>query len=175
MDDHIFDPPAPPRVRPQTDVVTWNKSKAKRLLEQDLAMGAISLCGREMGTYEVYISRPEYAAYSLDLFTRRLASLRKTAKGQNARRAADAIAYANDRQLRPQETHNPNGVPRWEGSDAERLLKEDITANLHLQMKPKDLYKTRPEYCDVFTLDQFRGHIAQEVKLRKFKTSYYGR
>jgi hypothetical protein len=84
-------------------------------------------------------------------------------------------ALAHDRQLRPQATHASNGVPRWEGSDAERLLKEDITAGLHTQMAPRVLFRTRAEYYEVFTLDQFRGHIAQEVELRKFKTSYYGR
>jgi hypothetical protein len=82
MDEHIFGPAALPRARSTAPVVTWNKSKARRLLERDLATGAIPVCGREMGTRLVYASRPEYATYTLELFTRRLASMRKTAKGQ---------------------------------------------------------------------------------------------
>ena len=175
MDEHIFGPAALPRARSTAPVVTWNKSEARRLLERDLATGAIPVCGREMGTRLVYASRPEYATYTLELFTRRLASMRKTAKGQNARRVNDVAAHAHDLALRPQATHNINGVPRWEGSNAERLLKEDITAGLHTQMAPKMLFKTRVEYYQCFTLEKFRGHIAQEVKLRKFRTSYYGR
>jgi hypothetical protein len=174
MDDHIFGPSAPPRVRPVT-IVTWNKSEARRLLERDLATGDIPVCGREMGSRTVYESRPEYAAYPFDIFVRRLAAMRKTAKGQNARRVNDVAAHAHDVALRPQATHNTNGVARWEGSNAERLLKADITAGLHTQMAPRFLFRTRAEYYECFTLEQFRGHIAQEVKLRKFRTSYYGR
>jgi hypothetical protein len=110
----------------------------------------------------------------VDVFTRRLASLRVLARGQNARRADDAAALTHDRHLRPQATHNSNGIPRWEGSLAEGLLKEDITNGLHKQVAPKTLYNTREEY-QLFTLDQFRGHIYQEIKRRKFITSYYGR
>lgn len=154
--------------------VTWNKSDAKRLLERDLATGLIPISGREMGSLEVYASRPEYAAYPLDIFTRRLASLRVIARGQNARRASDAAALTHDRLLRPQGTHETNGVLRWEGSAAERLLKDDITNGLNTQMAPKTLYTTRAEY-QLFSLETFRGHIYQEIKRRKFITCYYGR
>jgi hypothetical protein len=173
MDEHIFGLPAPSRARPVT-AVPWNKSEAKKLLERDLASGMIPVSGREMGSHEVYASRPEYAAFPVDLFTRRLASMRVLARSQNARRASDAVALMHDRQLRPQATHSSNGVPRWEGSDAERLLKDDISNGLHTQMTPRALYNTRTEY-QLFTLDQFRGHIYQENKRRKFITSYYGR
>jgi hypothetical protein len=174
MDDHIFGPPAPSRSTRPTSSVPWHKSEAKRLLERDLACGLIPVNGREMGTHAVYASRPEYAAFPVDVFTRRLASLRVIARGQNARRASDTAALTHDRQLRPQATHNTNGVPRWEGSDAELWLKEDITNGLHNEMAPQALYKTRVEY-QVFTLDRFQGHIYQENKRRKFITSYYGR
>ena len=61
------------------------------------------------------------------------------------RRASDTAALTHDRQLRPQATYNTNGVPRWEGSDAERWLKEDIINGLHNEMAPQALYKTRVE------------------------------
>jgi hypothetical protein len=127
-----------------------------------------------MGLWEVYESRPEYATYPVDVFTRRLASLRVVARGQNDRRSSDAAASMYDRQLQPSATHNSNGVPRWEGSEAERWLKDDITNALHTQMAPKTLYNTRAEY-QLFTLETFRGHIYQEIKRRKFIISYYGR
>ena len=174
MDDHIFGA-AKPRYVPPVANVPWHKSEARRLLEGDLATGRIPSDGREMGTSAVYASRPEYAVYTIKLFTTRLASMRKTARNENPRRAADVVAHVHDRQLHTQATHNSNGVPRWEGSDAERFLKQDITAGLNTQMMPRVLYRTRAAYHEFFTLDQFRGHIAQEVKSRKFKTSYFGR
>ena len=48
----------------------------------------------------------------------------------------------------------------WHNSRAESLLSEDIKNGYHLQMKPKDLYKTRTEY-QVFPLHKFRNHIYQ--------------
>jgi hypothetical protein len=173
MDEHIFGPSVPSRTRPVT-AVPWNKSDAKRLLERDLASGLIPVSGRDMGSLAVYASRPEYAAFPVNVFTRRLAALRVLARGQNARRASDAAALMRDQQLRPQATHNSNGVLRWEGSDAERLLKDDMSNGVHTQMAPQAMYNTRAEY-QLFTLDQFRGHIYQESKRRKFITSYYGR
>lgn len=171
VDDHIEWPPPQTKYKP----ITWNKSKAKELLEADLATGRIPCDGRQMRAQEVYQTRPEYATVSLDTFRKKLAYLRKTTREANEQRAADATAYAQDRLLHPYTTHNNNGVPRWEGSDAQRFLKDDITAGLHTQMKPKELYGMRAEYYEVFSLDKFRGHIAQEVKSRKFKTSYFGR
>ena len=173
MDDHIFGPPAPPRPQPTTST-SWNNSTAKGLLQRDLATGTIPLSGHVMGSRAVYESRPEYAVYSFDLFTRRLATLRREAKSQNARRAADATALLRDRHLYPPPTHDEHGSLRWEGSAAETLLKADIANDLHKQMQPRELHQTRAEY-QVFNADIFRGHIYQEVKRRKFMTSFYGR
>ena len=38
------------------------------------------------------------------------------------------------------EQHAALLVSRWEGFDAEQLLKVDITKNLHTQLVPKELY-----------------------------------
>ena len=39
--------------------------------------------------------------------------------------------------------HHP-GEPRWEGSEAEKLLKQDIDEKKHMDMTPKQLRASRP-------------------------------
>lgn len=169
----MFLPSAPRRERPPA-ALPWHKSAAKKLLQQDLMTGRIPLSGRVMGSKAVYDSRPEYASFPFDLFPRRLAALRKEAKSQTDRRLTDEAAYLHDRLLKPTPTHDINGVPRWEGSVAEQFLKDDITAGQHLIMKPQTLYQSRLEYQQ-YSLTTVRGHIYQEIKRRKFITSYYRR
>lgn len=170
VDDHIFDPPGARRPPPPKK---WGQSKAKQLLQRDLATGSIPLSGHLMNARQVYDSRPEYAMFPFDLFPRRLSALRTEAKAQNNRRNLDSQAYAHDRQLFPHPTHSTNGTPRWEGSEAERLLKLDITADLYPQHTPQEMYQSRRQYQD-FSLEVFRGHIHQEIKRRKFVKSFYG-
>jgi hypothetical protein len=68
----------------------------------------------------------------------------------------------------PRPTHNYRGEPQWDGSDAQRLLKEDVVAGVHLNYStPSELRLSRPEY-QVYGVDVFRAHLHQEKRLRKY-------
>jgi hypothetical protein len=58
-----------------------------------------------------------------------------------------------------------------DGSDAQRLLKEDVESGLTMHLDPSFLRETRLEY-KVFPLKVFRDHIYQEVRL-KTGSSYW--
>jgi hypothetical protein len=60
------------------------------------------------------------------------------------------------------------GEPRWEGSEAVRLLRLDMDEGKHHTMRPRDLYQTRPQYYEKYPLTVFRGHIDQEERRRKY-------
>ena len=51
--------------------------------------------------------------------------------------------------------------PPWEKSEAKRLLRKDIQEKKHKNIKPKQLWETRPEYM-MFTGKGFAKHIEQE-------------
>ena len=51
-------------------------------------------------------------------------------------------------------THNANGVFRWEASEAEEMLKLDVSNQLHERMTPKELYHLRSVYQQ-YTLTKF--------------------
>ena len=79
----------------------------------------------------------------------------------------DEAAYRNFMENHPQRSFDAIGRPRWEGSAAEALLKQDMDEGYHLAKRPFALYDSRPEY-KVFDLDVFRGHIDQEIRLRNY-------
>jgi hypothetical protein len=69
----------------------------------------------------------------------------------------DCEAYGHDldvvKALRSDEEAGSRPLS-WHLSDARKLLKEDMKANKHKQLKPKDLWLSRPEY-QVFDLEPF--------------------
>jgi hypothetical protein len=150
---------------------SWRCSEARRLLEQDLRSGVIPLDGHEMSVEECYTQRPEFSDFPFESFPRRLQALRKQCAAKNNRSVADTTAFAHDHALLVARRQGGD-VLRWDGSEAERLLKLDIANGLHLNLTPKNFYQFRAEY-QVHSLKVVRGHIHQELKRLKFVKSYY--
>lgn len=146
----------------------WKGSKAKELLQEDLVSGKIPLDATEMGPQVVYCQRTEFADIEYTKFRDRLRDLRKKIKQENAFASYDAAALARDRKIYPKAEHNHRGEPRWEGSEAERLLRLDMDEGKHKIMKPIKLYHSRSEYNENYPLTVFRKHIGQEEQLRKY-------
>jgi hypothetical protein len=71
-----------------------------------------------------------------------------------------------DLEKRPRPDKNIRGELRWEGSEAQKMLKIDVSNGLHLNQKPKELWETRPEY-QLFTNRVFQKHIDQAKQSRK--------
>ena len=55
------------------------------------------------------------------------------------------------------------GYIQWQGSESQRLLKNDIQNGLHETQTPLDLWMSRAEYHDIFPLKVFRDKICQEL------------
>ena len=169
----------PPRKKKNS----WRSCKGRDLLFRDLRSGAIP---DDMHWTDAYQLRPEFAvgetpADALRLFEGRLKRARASEKQAKSQSTVQHAAFLSDRykliqlaagglQLAPGGAIAPattSGEPRWEGSEAERFLKQDIADKKHVGVLPNDLYKSRPEY-QVFTLAKFRGHIKQEVATIKY-------
>ena len=177
VDHHIFGPPRvvePPPSPPRPPLMPWDKCLARTLLQRDLMNGVVPLSGYVMNGRKVQQTRPEYMAYDLEFFNDRLQTMRANMRKQHNNSQQDAIAYAHDRVMYPTPTHNANGILRWEGSEAETLLRTDVDSGVHNAMTPKQMYLSRPAY-QMFSQRKFAGHIYQELRRRKFVQSYYGR
>jgi hypothetical protein len=150
----------------------WKHSIAKKLLEEDLCAGKIPLESDEMTSKEVYLQRPEFSEFcEYKDFPRHLRELRKQISRKNERASIAAAAVSHDRRIYPKEVASITGKVRWEGSEAERLLRLDMDEGKHEAMAPRLLYAERREYRE-FPLHVFRGHIHQEKRTRKFLRQY---
>jgi hypothetical protein len=109
--------------------------------------------------------RPEYEPYRKNFGTN-LRSLQKTIRENQAKADSDSAALAHDRHLFPPSANTSLGYPRWDGSVAQRLLREDVEAGLTRRYEPKELYQMQPEY-QAFPLVVFRDHIYQEERSRR--------
>jgi hypothetical protein len=138
---------------------------AKELLKEDIASGYVP---RTMKPAVVADLRIEYQRVKYTNFRNNLNRLRQTLGTQSDAATFDDAAVAHDRLIHPIRMNNP---PRWNGSEAEGLLKRDVDEGKHLRMMPRQLRQTNDAY-KVFNLDVFRNHIHQEVRTRK-ETPYW--
>ena len=154
------------------ELTSWKSSMAKKILERDLISGAIPLDAKLMKPKEVYQRHPEFSDFAYDRFPSRLRDLRRQITDKSTSATLDQAALAHDRQLYPKATHNHRGEPRWEGSEAEQLLRLDMDAGKHKIMKPQELYNSRKEFSNNYPLKVFQKHIDQEERRRKMLAYY---
>ena len=148
---------------------------AKALLVADIQGGTIA---PTMNPKAVYNMRVEYRQVEYCKFRTNLNGLRKSLKAVNERAMVDQAAVVHDQQqqlMHQNISHlaatSSATCHRWDASEAQHLLKLDVTDEKHLTMRPKELRMTRDEYR-AFPLDVFRKHIHQEVRSRK-ETAYW--
>jgi hypothetical protein len=135
---------------------------AKEILQQDFCAGMLP---RTLGPTEVYEMRREYQAVEYGKFRTNLNKLRRKLEFQQSSAASDNAALQHYMGLNPVNMNPAGGMkyPRRDLSDAQRLLKEDITAKRHKAMQSQELHMTQLGY-QRFPKDVFRKHIHQEVR-----------
>ncbi len=103
-----------------------------------------------------------------DAFARRLKTVRDDYMKKVDRRDKDFVAFQRAKQNHPTPALNSRGEPQWNGSEAQRLLKELVASGGHEGIAPKELWQSSDEY-QKYTLQSFRDHIYQEERLLKFR------
>ena len=117
MDDNK--PGDDPRPKPPP----WRTSLAKKLLTQDIIDHKAPAC---MAPYDVYLMRANYWLWKYENFRSNLNNLRKAIAKDQQRAADDAAFLGKDLEVNPLPEDIPQGYSRWNGSEAERLLKLDV-------------------------------------------------
>ena len=151
----------------------WRSSIGRRLLFEGLKNGSIPLVNDgKVSDRDILLMKPEFGsddATNARLFSSRLRSARKRVCCDKQRALTDKIKLEHDVAiLQSMRLPNDNSTPKWHGSSAQRSLALDIDNNIHKEMQPQALWKTRTEYM-VFSCNVFRHHIYQEVRTRKFR------
>jgi len=148
-----------------------NWKKARDLLVQDIAGGFIP---DDMNPSDVQQLRVEYCVCIVENFKKNLQSLRKRMKKKSDTAITDGLFLNADRETFPETGPSLFPYPRWPGSAAERLLKQDISDGHVENQKPQTVWLSRPEY-QVFPLSIFRKHIYQEGYKRQAKSYWMNR
>lgn len=154
----------------------WRDSKAKQMLLDDLRNGRVPLQkGDGMTDKEVFASRidlyNQFGGYKN--FPSRLKRAREMITIKKDRSASDAAAFAHDRTLFPEKTVNHSGQPIWRDSCvAKGLLTKDIEDGKHKTLTKKELWLSRNEYFEVYSLEVFRGKVYQTEKTLKFNAQF---
>jgi hypothetical protein len=158
----------------------WSVHPARKILKEALLNGDIPTDYNRQGgpnyalkprmIYDEYKTHQAFAGMSGKEFTDKLNRLRKIVEKRNKRVVDDMHAFEVFRNNFPVQPINHRGEPRWEGSQAQALLKQDIEMGRDLEFhRMRLLWLSRPEYQQ-FTRKVFLGHIDQEKRLCKLKT-----
>jgi len=151
----------------------WYASGAKAELDKLLRDGTIPIDKTLMAPKVAYEVSQKFQPIEYTYFRDKLNDMRKKFKERRDWAEKDAAALAHDMRLYNRPTHTAQGDPLWDGHAAQALLKLDLPRYLKKKkkfdhLKPRDLYKTRPEYQE-FKLKKFRKHLYQEVRAGKFQ------
>jgi len=102
------------------------------------------------------------------IFQRRLQNVSKNHDSKKQRAADDLKAFKQHRAKHPIRSHADLGMPHWEGSEAERLMKKDMQEGKHVGKKPSQFRATRPNVFGLIPKPIWYDHVCQELKLWKF-------
>ena len=141
-----------------TPEAKWEKSKAKRLLREDIIRGDVH---KNMGPLLTYSTRPEYAAFRYENFRTNLNNLHKAIEKDIQRMQKDVEFYGHDRARLLELRDKP--VKSWHTSQARVLLKQDMEAGLHNTKNKKEFWMSRPEYHLEWPLPVFRDAISSAI------------
>ena len=155
----------------------WKKSKARKLLFDDIRQGIISLDAKvdkdlSMKVFDMHI---KFADWDFNKFANRIKGVQKIIKQQNAQANDDKAAFENFCENHEPSKFSHHGYIQWQGSEAQKLVQKhlkDGTIGSYTKEKydnPKmEYWLSRSEFCDEFPLSVFRDKIRQEQKTAKY-------
>ena len=131
---------------------------AKPLLEEDYLAGDIT---DEMKPAQIWLLRDKYreVKYLGPNFNR----LKESINANKARAVEDADLLQMDLGIYTL-AKDKDGC--WDGSDAQRLLKDGVKEDKHVGNKPKVFQASREEYKPI-KLKVFRDHLTQETRSKR--------
>ena len=135
----------------------WRSSRAKELLLEDIKNNIVS---NGIEAEIVFGMRLEYQEFEFKNFKINLRNLLDFAEKSRDRADDDREAVEHDMMLAAFRQ------AEWHGSDAERLLSEDVENHMLDEGAPRIFWLSRPEYQQ-YPLEKFRKHLYQARRSEK--------
>ena len=146
----------------------WRNSKAKKKLKEQLKDESswVQVCD----PYHVFCADDDFKQYKENNFINNFNSLKEKIETKKCAVEFDKHWYEQDQILYPASAINKRGDKRYEGSEAERQLKQDVIAGRSKGRAPKEMWISNPAYHqNSLTLKQFWSHKYQEERALKEK------
>jgi hypothetical protein len=157
----------------KTKPVQWGMSAAKQFLKKSFRDGTISTTYKKAELQQIWNDHckdhPAFKRiqYDKEALSARMNSVRDDYMRKVQRCKDDLGAYTSAKKNHPTPQLNSRGEPQWNGSEAQKLLKELVGKGEDFG-KPKDLWAGNDNFMK-YSLRTFRDHIYQEKRLLKFK------
>ena len=151
-------------------VTQWGKSAAKQFLKKCFREKAIATDfsdPKEVWQNHCHGRRAFSRMRCDSVFVRRLASVRDDHLKKLSRCQSDSEAHRIAKENHPTPKLNSQGEPQWNGSEAQKHLKELIAQGKHKDNTPEEMWSKNPAH-QVHSKQTFRDHIHQEERLKKF-------
>jgi hypothetical protein len=156
---------------------SWKNSLARAILEELILVGLDrDEDGNDLPVLTIYEMEEEFKKFPLKNFSINLEALRESVQKSADKSLRDSLAVDGFLNTHPSSNmdaprFNYERYPQWQGSDAQRLLREDLKVLLHHKLlfkgkdgvTPKLLWLFRSEYHLDFPLVVFRNHIYKEI------------
>ena len=149
----------------------WAKSQTKHTIIQDLADEVTPIDASPEEAWECHCMHlPEVKAEKAicEQFEFRFKDHKKQISKKKIQALAELVACRRHRELHPSQIVDHNGDLIWDNHPAELLLREDVRNNMHKQMLPAALQRSRRD-CWPFDPKVFRRRICQEKRRQKFE------
>jgi hypothetical protein len=156
-----------------TKPIQWGRSAAKQFLKRSFRDGTISTSYKKEELQQIWNDHckdhPAFKRiqYDKEAFSARINRFRDDYMTKVQRCQDDLEAYTAAKKNHPTPEFNSRGEPQWNGSEAQKQLKELIGKGENFG-KPKDLWSGNANFMK-YSLRSFRDHIYQEKRLQKFK------
>ncbi len=103
----------------------WRTSEAKETLRL-LLQEDVDNFWHDLDPREIYEMSPMFQEYDENRFLANFRSLKQSIQKEKNAVAFDQAGFLHDRQLFPVKEMSCRGYKRWDGSEAQRLLKKDV-------------------------------------------------
>lgn len=108
--------------------LSWRESLAKQILAKDIQERRVTSVSNMMEVYHMH--NGIFLEYEFKKFQGYLKTLLKSHEKNDHLASVDAAALKNDLKYHPRDKVCSKEYPRWDGSTAQALLKQDVTAQL---------------------------------------------
>lgn len=158
----------------ESKAIEWSKSAAKQVIRAWFRDGTLSTTFTDKKDLQKIWEDHcrAHAAFKKmkydEAFIRRIQSVRDDHLKKVKRSEEDLAAYTVAKLNHPTPELNGRGEPKWNGSEAQKQLKELIAKQEHVGKEPRELWTNNNEF-QKYGLKSFRDHIYQEQRLQKFQ------